>query len=273
MTDSAIFQNEPDGSSHGGSVQNEPKTFHPTKAHEQTRSSPCEPTVSDASDLATPPPAAASRQRWPPGPGRAASRNSSPGRRARRSSHPRPAHVQSAIATPSNRPSPSTPRFLPDPPARNPLAGAHRRLLQPPSPARNASSVEPTLPSPQPPHRSVPSLRHQPPPGSWMLHRRRNLAAPRSARGSQPPRHLLHHPHDDPKILTAPSTPPLTPASRHVVILGSLSYKGAPPSSCGFAFCQTNPRASLLSARRAPEHERTRAWSRTNGQTNPRTET
>ena len=53
-----------------------------------------------------------------------------------------------------------------------------------------------------------------------------------TARGSGSPRHLFHHPHDRTKILTDPSTPPLTPPPGHGVILGPWSCEFAPPDRC-----------------------------------------
>ena len=46
-----------------------------------------------------------------------------------------------------------------------------------------------------------------------------------SARAPGSPQHLLHPPTIYPKILTAPSTPPLTRLQRHATLLGPMSYR------------------------------------------------
>ena len=54
---------------------------------------------------------------------------------------------------------------------------------------------------------------------------------PRCARAPGSPRHLLHHPPVYAKILTAPSTQPLTSLHRHATLLGPMSCRaGAVPS-------------------------------------------
>ena len=69
--------------------------------------------------------------------------------------------------------------------------------------------------------------------------------------GSSSARHLLHHPAVYPKILTAPSTPALTPRRTHGIVQGILSYIGLTHAA---------PRSSRrTSARRTPEPERTRS--------------
>ena len=160
---------------------------------------------------------------------------------------------------------------------RNPRAAPRRRQLSGRPPALAEARVLLSAPS-RPPH---PGRRRPPrrrPPGLDRLDRTRArrpgrpaaaLSAPtgadpssrpRFARAPGSPRHLLHPPHDSPKIANARLTPPLTPPPRASIIAGCSSYPRHQP--CRPA---RRPSRHKLCANDLPAaHVRSRGPERTN---------
>ena len=172
--------------------------------------------------------------------------------------------------------SPERTRAQPPPPA----AGDRRLVIS----ARTNSYIGTNEPSPAPAPNRQTNPGHSAPPGR---DRQTNPAPtqathafavrPRCARAPGSSRHLVHRPHDSTKILTDPSTPPLTPPPRHGVMLGPWSCESAPPDRCPRArMSPERTRATRLpsieSARTNSQdrHERTRPAARAGAcRTNP----
>ncbi len=75
---------------------------------------------------------------------------------------------------------------------------------------------------------------------------------PRSARAPGSPRHLLHHPHDNPKTVTDPSTPPLTPPPDHAVIARLMILSNQAARQCQCPFLEPTRARPARSCRRTP---------------------